>query len=81
MGFLSPWLWCVYACGLGGGGGGAEGADGVGFGVVDVEDGQQPCELQDVMEFFAEIRQMHFGALTSRAHVQATSMPSPELSM
>src|SRR5579863_7755664 len=55
---------------LGGGGGGAEGADGVGFGVVDAEDGQQPGELQDVVEFFAEIRQMHFGALAARTDVQ-----------
>ena len=60
----------MFLAGLGGSGGGAEGADGVGFGIVDVEDGQEPGELKDVVEFFAEVRQMHFRALTSRAYVQ-----------
>jgi hypothetical protein len=55
---------------LRGGGAGAEGENGVGFGVIDVEDGEEPGELQDVVELFAEIRQMHFGALTARADVQ-----------
>ena len=54
----------------GGGGAGAEGADGVGFSVIDAEDGEEPGELQYVVELFAKIREMHFGALTSRADVQ-----------
>lgn len=48
----------------------SEAADGVGFGVVDAENGQQPGQLQHVVELVAQIGQVQGGALLVRADVR-----------